>query len=325
MQIVVADDNPAFQEMLRKMLEEWGYEVLLATDGAQAWEQLRQPNGPRLALLDWMMPGLPGAEVCRRVRAGILDRYVYLVLLSARGDSEDIVEGMESGADDYIVKPFQPDELRARLRAGRRVLALQQELVEAREALREQATRDGLTGLWNRKSIFDILEKELSRSHRTGEPLSLLMVDLDGFKEVNDTLGHRAGDDVLRQVGARLRLSVRRYDAVGRYGGDEFLIVLPACALAGGSAQGERVRDAIGSEPFMAGDSQVSLTCSLGVACAKAVELEAPDDLVSEADAALYHAKRAGRDRVEAAPSADAPRSPEAASVTSRPPTPIRS
>jgi two-component system cell cycle response regulator len=212
------------------------------------------------------MPGMEGAEVCRQVRAGIRDRYVYMMLLSVRADLEDVVIGMESGADDYIVKPFRVDELRARLHAGQRVLALQQELVAAREALREQATRDGLTGLWNRTAIFDILQNELARSCRSGEPLIVLMADLDGFKPVNDRFGHMAGDAVLRQVAARMRASVRRYDAVGRYGGEEFLMVLPGCDLPAGLVLAERIRDAIDAECFRPETSEIRLTCSLGAA-----------------------------------------------------------
>jgi diguanylate cyclase (GGDEF)-like protein len=298
--ILVADDSPVFREMLERMLLEWGYEVTVVTDGQQAWDLLRQDNGPRLALLDWMMPGMEGAEVCRQVRATIHDRYVYMMLLSVRSDLEDVVKGMESGADDYIVKPFQVDELRARLRAGQRVLALQEELVEAREALREQATRDGLTGLWNRTAIFDILQNELARSSRSAEPLIALMADLDGFKPVNDHFGHMAGDAVLRQVAARMRASVRRYDAVGRYGGEEFLIVLPGCELAGGMVLAERIRDAIAAESFWAGDAEIRLTCSLGAAGAIPSAIPHADDLVRAADAALYRAKRNGRNRVEA-------------------------
>jgi len=207
---------------------------------------------------------------------------------------------MDSGADDYIMKPFEVDELRARLRAGRRVLALQDELVEAREALREQATRDGLTGLWNRTAIFDILQNELARSRRSGEPLIVLMADLDGFKPVNDRFGHQAGDAVLRQVATRMRAAVRRYDSVGRYGGEEFLIVLPSCELVGGLALAERIRRAIGAECFRAGDVEIRLTCSLGAACASPPAIPPADDLVREADAALYRAKHQGRDRVEA-------------------------
>jgi diguanylate cyclase (GGDEF)-like protein len=298
--ILVAEDNPVFREMLRKMLVEWGYEVIAVSNGQEAWDLLRQENGPRLALLDWMMPGMEGAEVCRQVRARIRDRYVYIMLLSARAELEDVVDGMDSGADDYIMKPFEVDELRARLRAGRRVLALQDELVEAREALREQATRDGLTGLWNRTAIFDILQNELARSRRSGEPLIVLMADLDGFKPVNDRFGHQAGDAVLRQVATRMRAAVRRYDSVGRYGGEEFLIVLPSCELVGGLALAERIRRAIGAECFRAGDVEIRLTCSLGAACASPPAIPPADDLVREADAALYRAKHQGRDRVEA-------------------------
>jgi len=300
-QILLADDSPVFRDMLQKMLLEWGYAVTTVTDGQQAWDVLRKDDGPRLALLDWMMPGLEGADVCRLVRANIRDRYVYMMLLSVRADLEDVVKGMESGADDYIVKPFQVDELRARLRAGRRVLALQEELVEAREALREQATRDGLTGLWNRTAIFDILQNELARSGRSGQPLIALMADLDGFKPINDRFGHMAGDAVLRQAAARMRASVRRYDAVGRYGGEEFLMVLPGCDLAGGVALAERIRDAIKGECFRSGDTEIQLTCSLGAAAAVPPAIPQADDLVRAADAALYRAKRQGRNRVEAA------------------------
>jgi two-component system, cell cycle response regulator len=298
-QILLADDSPVFRNMLQQMLREWGYDVITVTDGQQAWDLLRQENGPRLALLDWMMPGMEGAEVCRQVRASIRDRYVYIMLLSVRADQEDVVIGMESGADDYIVKPFQVDELRARLRAGRRVLALQEQLVEARDALREQATRDGLTGLWNRTAIFDILQNELARSSRSGKPLIVLMADLDGFKPVNDQFGHMAGDAVLRQAAARMRASVRRYDAVGRYGGEEFLMVLPGCELPAGLALAERIRDAIDAECFRAGDAEIKLTCSLGAACAIPPAMPQADDLVRQADAALYRAKRQGRNRVE--------------------------
>jgi diguanylate cyclase (GGDEF)-like protein len=325
MQILVADDSPLFRDMLHKMLADWGYEVILADNGQEAWEHLRQENGPRLALVDWMMPGLEGAEVCRRVRAGIHDRYVYILLLSVRSDLEDIVEGMESGADDYIVKPFQVDELRARLRAGRRVVALQEELVAAREALREQATRDGLTGLWNREAIFDILRNELARAGRSREPLIVLMADLDGFKQVNDYYGHMAGDAVLRQVTGRMRASVRRYDAVGRYGGEEFLIVLPGCELPGGLVQAERIRHAIDAEAFLAGDAEIRLTCSLGAACSGTAEAPQADDLIHEADAALYYAKRQGRNRVEAAPVPEMAGRPKPRLSLERPPISIKS
>ena len=298
-QILVADDSPLFRDMLHRMLAAWDYNVIAVSDGRQAWEQLCQPGGPRLALLDWMMPGMEGATICRKVRDSVRDRYVYIILISVRSDLSDVVEGMESGADDYVVKPFQMDELRVRLRAGERVLALQDQLVEAREALREQATRDALTGLWNRRAIYDILQNELSRSSRTAEPLTVLMADLDGFKPVNDQYGHLAGDAVLRQVAARMRFSVRRYDAVGRYGGEEFLIVLPGCDSPAGIALAERIREAIGGEPFHLGEADISITCSLGAASASAEQIPAADNLVRDADTALYRAKHKGGNRVE--------------------------
>jgi len=300
--ILVADDSPLFREMLQKMLLQWGYEVIVVSDGQKAWDEIQRENGPRMALLDWMMPGMEGAEICRKVRETIRDRYVYIILLSVRAELEDIVAGIESGADDYIVKPFRVDELRARLRAGARVLTLQEDLVEAREALREQATRDRLTGAWNRGAIFDILQNELARSARTGEPLIALMADLDGFKPVNDRYGHMAGDAVLRQAAARMRASVRRYDSVGRYGGEEFLIVLPGVELPAGLVLAERIRDAIAAESFYLSEAEIRLTCSLGAACATPPAIQEADDLVRQADAALYQAKRMGRNRVEAAP-----------------------
>jgi two-component system, cell cycle response regulator len=301
MRILLADDNRVFCDILQKVLLEWGYEVVVAHNGEQAWEYLRQQNGPRLALLESMMPGMEGADICRKVRDGAGDHDVYILLISA--EPQNIAPGMDSGADDYLPKPFQFDELRARLRAGCRVLALREELTAAAEALRETASRDALTGLWNRTTIFDILRNELVRANRTQEPLMVLMADLDGLKEVNDGLGYLAGDTVLRQAAGRMRVAVRRYDSVGRYGGDEFLMVLPGCALPGGLVQAERVRDAIGAEGFAGGsDSQIRLTCSLGVACATWPETRQADDLVNQADIALHHAKLRGRNRVVAVP-----------------------
>jgi two-component system, cell cycle response regulator len=186
MKILAAEDNPIFQSMLENMLTNWGYEVVMARDGNEALSLLKGKDAPRLALLDWMMPGLDGVEVCRRVRMAGLEPYVYMVLLTARSDSEDLLEAMDAGADDYLTKPFHALELRARLRAGRRIIELQQELLRTREALRQQATHDALTGVLNRAAILEIVQKELARADREGQNLSLLMVDLDRFKQIND-------------------------------------------------------------------------------------------------------------------------------------------
>jgi diguanylate cyclase (GGDEF)-like protein len=299
--VLAAEDNPVFQSMLTNMLTRWGYQPVIARDGNEAWEALQQPDGPQLAILDWMMPGLNGVDICRGVRAAGREPYVYILLLTARSDSRDLVEGMDAGADDYVTKPFQAHELRVRLRAGRRIIELQQQLMAAREALRDQATHDGLTGLLNRNAILDVLRRELVRAAREGHPLSLLMVDIDHFKRVNDTCGHAVGDAILREAARRMRDAVRGYDSVGRYGGEEFIIVLPGCEGHNAVAQAERVRESFAGAPFLSGQHVLVVTCSVG-ASSRAFPCEADAEiLLREADMALYSAKGNGRNRVEPA------------------------
>jgi two-component system, cell cycle response regulator len=215
------------------------------------------------------------------------------------------VEGMEAGADDYLTKPFNAHELRVRLRAGRRIIDLQEQLMLTREALRVQANHDGLTGLLNRMAILDSLQSELARAERGSQPLATLMVDLDHFKDVNDTHGHMAGDVVLREATQRIKSAVRVYDSVGRYGGEEFLIVLPGCEGAYARAQAERIREAVGSRPFLISNGKpLMVTCSIGVSCRRTPVPADTDFLIREADKALYHAKNAGRDQVASAEAA---------------------
>src|SRR5215469_15485212 len=194
MKILAAEDNPISQSMLRSMLTKWGYEVVTAGDGNEAWKILQSPQAPQLAILDWMMPGQDGVEVCRRLRATNQEPYTYILLLTARSDSQDLVEAIDAGADDYLTKPFNSSELRARLRAGRRIVELQEQLLEAQAALRERATHDALTGLYNRAAVLELLHQELARATREAQPFAILMVDLDHFKEVNDFHGHLIGD-----------------------------------------------------------------------------------------------------------------------------------
>jgi two-component system, cell cycle response regulator len=296
--VLVAEDNPVSQAILRSMLTKWGYTVEIAKDGVEAWAALQAQNAPRLAILDWMMPGLDGVEVCRRLRDAPREPYVYVLLLTARTTSEDLVEGMEAGADDYLTKPFNAQELRVRLRAGRRILDLQEELLRAREALRVQATHDGLTGLLNRTAILEILQNDCARTNRERQSLSVLLIDLDHFKRINDSHGHQAGDAVLRQAASRMRSSVRRYDAVGRYGGEEFLIVLPGCEVSNARAQAERIRAAFAGKPFATASETLPITCSIGVSSRVFPAVEDSGVLIREADLALYAAKDQGRDRV---------------------------
>lgn len=295
MRVLAAEDNLVFQSMLKTMLTRWGYEAVMARDGNEASNILAGKDAPRLAVLDWMMPGIDGVEICRRIRSANREPYVYILLLTARTESQDLIEGMDAGADDYLTKPFNAQELRVRIRAGRRILDLQEELLQAREALREQATHDGLTGLLNRTSILEKLDDELSRAARDGSSVSVLMVDLDRFKSVNDTQGHLAGDAVLREASSRLRSASRRYDSVGRYGGEEFLVVLPGSEAPAATLQAERLREAIAGTPFRADSRPLGMTCSIGLACSSHC---APEVLIREADDALYLAKANGRNRV---------------------------
>ncbi len=202
---------------MQRTLEKFGYEVVLAEDGRAAVEILSQPDGPRLALIDWMMPKLDGLGLCREVRRTQRDgAYVYILLLTSRQDAEDVVAGLEAGADDYITKPFHPAVLRARLHTGRRILSLEETLVQAREEMRFKATHDALTSLWNRASILSMARSELRRSAREARPFSLLLCDIDHFKRVNDDHGHLVGDFVLEEVARRLTAAVRDYRRCGR-------------------------------------------------------------------------------------------------------------
>lgn len=299
MRVLIADDENVSRRVLEKMLEKWDYEVVSACDGVEAWRLLQQVDAPQLAILDWMMPGMTGPEVCAEVRRRGQEPYTYLLLLTARSQKKDLVEGLEAGADDYIVKPFDAPELKARLRTGRRILDLQAELVTAREALRVQATRDPLTCLWNRYSILDILGRELNRAAREGTGLGLVMADLDHFKKINDTHGHLAGDAVLREAARRMQASVRNYDAVGRYGGEEFLIVLPGSCESSALLLAERLRETICAQSISFAEGSLRLTISLGVTGWCRGGNPTAEMLIGAADEGLYRAKSLGRNRSE--------------------------
>jgi two-component system cell cycle response regulator len=306
MKVLVAEDNPVSRKVVGSMLSKWGYEVVMATNGDEALRALQAEDGPELAILDWMMPGIDGVEVCRRVRQGKREPYIYMLLLTARTARQDLLEGMDAGADDYVTKPYDTHELRVRIRAGRRILELQAELVKAREALRDQATRDGLTGIWNRNALFEVIGRELARSTRERLPLAVVMADLDRFKHVNDVYGHLAGDAVLREAARRMSACMRPYDAIGRYGGEEFVVVLPGCDAVTGRQQAERLRAALADEPFRICNCETAVTCSLGVAWTGDSDVTC-DSLIRAADQALYDAKRRGRNRVQVASVADVP------------------
>lgn len=301
MRALIADDDPVARLLLRKTLERSGYEVISVGDGRLAAEQLSQSDGPRIALLDWVMPELDGPGVCRAIRSQPERGYVYLVLLTSRESKEDILVGLESGADDYLTKPFNERELMARLRAGERILRLEGELVRAREHMRFKATHDALTMVWNRGVIMDLLSRELSRSQREHGSTVLLLADLDHFKSVNDKYGHLVGDEVLKEVSRRLLGSIRAYDFVGRYGGEEFLIVLNNCNSNSAMARAEEIRTAIAASPIQTQAGALSLTMSIGVLLSHEWGLRPMQELVQEVDLALYAAKAAGRNCIRRA------------------------
>lgn len=315
--VLVAEDDPVARRVVTSFLGKWGYEVVAVADGAEALQILESHDSPRLALLDWMLPGLEGVDVCRQVRKDPARTYVYILLLTAVSQKQDLLTALDAGADDYLVKPFDASELRARLHAGRRILAAQDELIAAREALRFQATHDPLTGLWNHGEVLSILERELERAVRAREPVGVLMIDLDHFKQVNDRHGHLMGDAVLCEVSRRLLSCVRPYDTVGRYGGEEFLIVVPTLGLAPADALAQRIRLRLSERPFETPCGTVSVTASLGVAVSLPEEESSSTALIRAADLALYRAKRAGRNRTELCTTEEAVLTPWPASADS--------
>lgn len=298
MRVLIAEDDPISRRVLESTLGKWGYDVAVTCDGSEAWEVLQNEDAPRLAILDWMMPEMDGPTLCRHVRDMAGGEYFYLILLTARQQKEDIIAGLEAGADDYVIKPFDSRELRVRIRCGRRIIELQNELLATRDELAIQATHDSLTGLLNRSALFDNIDKEASRAKRNGSGFAIVMLDLDHFKKINDTYGHQAGDTVIKEACHRMLDQTRQYDTVGRYGGEEFLVLLPQCDLTGGLHEANRICQAIHSRPFDIGTHQLPVTASLGVAASEQAGELAVGEIIHQADEALYHAKQIGRDRV---------------------------
>lgn len=295
MKVVINSGEP----LLEKSLARWGYDVWTAENGQKALHLLTQENPATLAILNSEMEGLRGAELCRKLRAQSGDQYIYVILLAEKSQGDDLLEAFEQGADDYISKPYDGYELRAKLVVAKRILSLQERLLSMRDELMVQATRDALTGLWNRRATMESLARELSRGQREKRPVGVLLADIDNFKKINDTYGHLAGDCVLQTVATRLRNAMRTYDTVGRYGGEEFLIVSPGCDESALMRRAEHLRLAIAAGPVVTREGNIYVTLSLGAVVAAT---EVPQEhLIKTADEALYRAKRAGRNRSELA------------------------
>jgi diguanylate cyclase (GGDEF)-like protein len=297
MKILIAEDDIISSRILQRNLEHWDYEVVQARSGGAAWQAL-QDDELRLAILDWMMPGMDGVEVCRKIRRRKRYKYTYIILLSARDRKQDIIAGLSSGADDYMTKPVNFLELRARLKTGRRIIDLEDKLLAVQNQLKDIASRDSLTKIWNRAEIARFLAEEMERGQREKKPLGVVLLDIDHFKKINDIYGHTTGDQALLQVVARLKKKVRKSDKIGRYGGDEIIIILPNCGQAQIQGIGERLRSAVSHRGIKTDLDIVPVTVSGGCATSECSGMESADKLIKTADAALLAAKQNGRNCV---------------------------
>lgn len=293
MKVLIADDDALSRKILEDALSKWGYEILMAHNGNEAWDILEKSDRPNLAVLDWIMPGMDGVEICKRLRKLSLPNYVYVILLTARNKREDVIYGLESGADDYIIKPFHHEELKSRLKIGQRIIELEHRILRL-------ASTDYLTGLLNRRAFLERLERELNRCQREASPMGIIIMDIDHFKKVNDNYGHQAGDLVLQELSTTLVTLCRVYDFIGRYGGEEFIVCLPGADKWNTYQIAERMRSIVENKNILLPDkgTSVSVTASFGIVSMEPGQRKSADRLINEADEALYRAKDQGRNQV---------------------------
>lgn len=296
MKVLIAEDDATSLNILQTILTKWGYEVEAVSDGVKALAVLLRKDAPKLAVLDWMMPGLDGVEVCRKVRALNNDNPPYLIILTSRDEKADIVEGLSAGANDYIAKPYDVGELKVRIEVGKRMIDLQCKLHCALEDLSKQAVTDALTSAPNRRGILERLDAEISRALQENTSLWVSILDIDRFKGVNDHHGHLVGDAVIKECIRRIQGVIRPYDAVGRLGGDEFLVIIPSTPTHKAPEVFEWIRTAIADEEVIIGGERLCITVSQGVVnCGRH---ESEDEIIRKADEALYQVKESGRNKV---------------------------
>ncbi len=300
MRILIADDERVSRTLLMRVVESWGYQTVEADSGDSAWAILSGPNPPRIAIIDWMMPGIDGVEICRRLHARPDAPLIYTILLTSKTDEQALIHALEQGAHDFQTKPANPGELRARLLVGRRLVESDDRLTESLARMEQMAATDELTGAANRRNFLQMAELEIYRVQRSKAPLALLVMDIDRFKEINDTYGHVAGDAALCHLVAICQLSLRRTDIIARFGGDEFVILLPECDEPTAIHTAERLREAIFTTPVPDKGGAFSISVTIGVATHPAGQSQIfdLDTLLRLADDALYEAKDAGRNRV---------------------------
>ncbi|MBW1736322.1 MAG: diguanylate cyclase [Deltaproteobacteria bacterium] len=296
MKVLIAEDNLVSRRLLETFLRKWGYDIVITSNGREAWEVLQEPEAPNLVISDWMMPDMDGLELCRRIREMERAEYIYFIILTSKGKKEDVITGLEAGADDYLIKPFNQDELKYRVKIGERIIELERRILRL-------ASTDSLTEVLNRRAFMERMEQEINRSFRENSPLSLILADIDHFKSVNDRHGHQVGDLVLQRFVSKLTESSRPYDFVGRYGGEEFVICLPGATGTESRTVAERMRKSVEEMKIMLPESSqsVRITASFGVVTLRLELEDSMDSLIGRADDAMYMAKREGRNRVCAA------------------------
>ncbi|MDD9944365.1 MAG: diguanylate cyclase [Myxococcales bacterium] len=295
--VLIADDDPSMRDYIGKLLQAQGMRPEMADDGQKAVAAVRDLNVD-LVLLDIVMPGMDGLDACRLIKGISQDTFLPVMLLTAKSDTDSRVTGLRIGADDYVCKPFDERELLARANNLIRIKRMHDQISAAKEKLATLAVQDELSGLYNYRYLHTRMSEEFKRAERYREPLATIMVDVDLFKRINDRYGHEAGDAVLRDISARLSRAVREVDVVTRYGGDEFLLVMPSTNFSGALAVADRVWRALAEAPFQVGRARESVTASLGVAVFPSRDIKTKDGLIKAADRALYQAKEEGRNRI---------------------------
>ncbi|MBL7175656.1 MAG: diguanylate cyclase [Desulfobacteraceae bacterium] len=293
MKVLIAEDDLVSSRLLETYLDKWGYDVLVTSDGNEAWEAIQGPEAPSLVISDWMMPNMDGLDLCRKIRQMKRSGYVYFIILTTKVKKEDLIEGLVAGADDFLIKPFNKEELRYRVKIGERIIELERRILN-------MAYLDPLTGVLNRRAFMERIEGEINRAVRGNAPLSLIFTDIDHFKQINDRYGHQAGDLVLRHFTEQLLGSSRSYDFVGRYGGEEFVVCLPGANDHQVKLVAERMRKGVEEMTIMLPDrsQSIQITASFGVASYELKSDKNVDSLIRRADEAMYRAKREGRNRI---------------------------